>query len=154
MPHHHTQRTAPAQRSGHLDATIIDLRRRRRNRGRTTLADEALIGYFPHRQAAIRLNAGNDLTLTVHASPRSLPSDFAACAALPWQRIGTIAHRWALPTFTWASDITPWIDDTDDLARKGLAAYYNVLKGHVLDPADGITVDPDPQWADTGATAI
>lgn len=148
MPHHHTQGTVPVQRPGRLDATIIDLRRRRQNRGRTTLADAALIGYFPHRQAVIRLSAGNDLSLTTHACAGPLPSDFVACAALPWQRIGTITHRWALPTFSWDRGVTPWIDDTEDLARKGFAAYYNVLKGHVLDPADGITVVSDPQWAD------
>lgn len=151
MPHHHTQRTLPLQRPGHLDAAIIDLRRRRQNRGRTTLADNALIGYFPHQQAAIRLSAGSDVT--VHACHGPLPSDFDACAALPWRKIGTITHRWGQPAFTWRQGVTSWIEDTDDLARKGLAAYYNVLKGYVLDPADDIVVTSDPQWAKAETTS-
>src|SRR5690606_7342677 len=151
MPYHHTQRGERSQRPGDLDATIIDLRRRRQRRGRATLADNALIGYFPHHGAAIRLNAGNDVT--VYACRGPLPSDFTACAALPWRQIGTITHRWGRPSFTWRQGVTSWLEDTNDLARKGLAAYYNVLKGHVLDPADGIVVTSDPQWAKVEITA-
>lgn len=53
----------------------------------------------------------------------------------------------------WNRGVTPWFDDTGEVARKAVAAHYHVLKGHVLDPADGILANPEPVWLDLAGGA-
>lgn len=122
------------------------------------LAAGTTVAYFPDTGRTIRVTTDPDHLLAVATTPSPIGRDWAACARLRCQPIGFIDHRWAVPSFTpiapearCGSEAAAWAK----LARKGLDAYYHVLKGYELDPGDGIIANPDPAWVDDEpATAL
>lgn len=160
MPHHRTQPPGrPLRRLSEADIiehrVLLDRRRRRGQRGtRHALAPGSVVGYFPHAGGSIRIRAGEIDGTQLHVDGSADPhlAAEASAAGRSWEPIGLISHRVA-PLFRPTGADVPWLEEADELARKGVDLYYYVVKGYVTNPADEIIAAAEPEWIEIDVKA-
>lgn len=159
-PRHRAGETNPHPKGDNV-IELNDLARRRRAWRRDAVLAEAplrgggVLGYFWHG-ACLQVRYGSTQILWLHAARTNRPvASFAEFAQLEYQRFAKVSWGRGTTAFTYfGTDVEPgWMamhsPDEAAILRKALVVYrYFTTADRTIDPADGLVLNPKPEYLD------